>query len=456
MKNVFDKLKKRKLKIAVIGGGSSYTPEIIDGFIKRYSKLPINELYLHDIDVSKERLDIITALSKRMIEKAGLNDKFNIIATLNRREAIEDADFIITQFRVGLLDARIRDEKIPLTFSMIAQETNGAGGFAKALRTIPVIFDICKDISELSKNAYLINFTNPSGIITQAVLKYFPKIKIVGLCNVPVGMKKSVCEALKISEEETTFIAGGLNHFVYGREVIHCGVDRTLEALNKILDGLENSPANINTEISWIKEQIINTKMIPSPYHRYYYLTDEVLRDEISNFRDGKGTRAEQVKEIEKKLFEIYKNTELKEKPKELEGRGGQYYSDAACELISSLYSGEKRQMVVNVKNEGIIDCLPKDSAVEVTANISKNKIEKITQKPFPVEVRGLLQLLENFNYLTIEAAVNGDYGTALQALTVNPLVISGRVAKTILDEIIKQNSDYLPQFNKNKNIKLQ
>ena len=179
----------KKLKIVTIGGGSSYTPEIIEGFLKRYEKLPVSELWLVDIEEGKEKLEIVGALAKRMIEKAGLKDKMKLYLTLDRREALKDADFVTTQFRVGLLEARIRDEKIPLNFGMLGQETNGAGGFAKAMRTIPVILDICKDMIELCPNAWLVNFTNPSGMITETVLKYYPNIKVAGLCNVPIGMR---------------------------------------------------------------------------------------------------------------------------------------------------------------------------------------------------------------------------------------------------------------------------
>ena len=191
--------------------------------------------------------------------------------------------------------------------------------------------------------------------------------------------------------------------------------------------------------------------MIPCPYHRYYYLTDEMLREELAEFRDGKGTRGEQVKAIEKKLFEIYKNPDLNTKPEELNNRGGKYYSDSACELISSLYNNTGKEMIISTRNNGTIDCLPNGCAVEVTVNVYKDELKPLKQKPFPIEVRGLLQLMKNFEQLTVEAAVHGDYGKALQALTVNPLVVSGKVAKTILDEIIKQNKEYLPQFYKNK-----
>lgn len=439
------------LKIVTIGGGSSYTPEIIEGFIKRYKELPISELWLVDIEEGKEKLEIVGNLAKRMVKEAGLEKVFSIHTTLDRREALKGANFVTTQFRVGLLDARIRDEKIPLSFGMIGQETNGVGGFAKALRTIPVILDLCKDMTELCPNAWLINFTNPSGIITETVLKYYPNIKVVGLCNVPILMKKTVVKHLDVPEDEVEFICGGLNHFLWGREVIYKGNNRIAEVLDKILEEEENTPANLRTKANWVKEQIEDLKMIPCPYHKYYYLTDEMLTEQLQEFRSGKGTRGEQVKAVEKSLFELYKDPNLNVKPKELEQRGGQYYSDAACELISSIFNNKGNSMVVSTKNNGTIDCLPDSASVEVTCKIYKDKIVPLKQKSMPIEVRGILQLMKNFEELTIEAAVKGDYNKAIQALTINPLVISGHVTKTILNEIIRQNWDYLPQFHKMK-----
>lgn len=439
----------KKLKVATIGGGSSYTPEIIEGFLKRYHELPITELWLVDVEAGKEKLEIVGNLAKRMVEKAGLKDKMEIYLTLDRREALKDADFVTTQFRVGLLEARIRDERIPLSFGMIGQETNGAGGFAKALRTIPVILDICKDMTELCPDAWLVNFTNPSGIITETVIKYYPNIKVAGLCNVPVGMKKAVVEVLKAEEKDLEMIFGGLNHFVWGRKVLYKGEDKTREVLEKVLYDTENVPANLRHGKPWIEEQIMDLGMIPCPYHKYYYLTDEMLNDELIEYRSGKGTRGEQVKKVEDDLFELYKDPNLNVKPKQLEKRGGQYYSDAACELIHSIYNNRGTEMVISTKNTGnLIDCLPEDSAVEVSVKVYRDRIELIPQDPIPLEAKGLLQLMKNFEQLTIEAAVKGDYGKALQALTCNPLVTSGAVAKTILDEIIKQNWDYLPQFH--------
>lgn len=440
---------ERKLKIATIGGGSSYTPEIIEGFIKRYEKLPVSELWLVDIEDGREKLEIVGALAQRMVKEAGLEGKMSVHLTLDRREALKDADFVTTQFRVGLLPARIRDEKIPLSFGMIGQETNGVGGFAKAMRTIPVILDICKDMTELCPNAWLVNFTNPSGMVTEAVLKNYPNIKVVGLCNVPIGMKKSVIENLGgVPDNEVEFICGGLNHFVWGRKVLHNGVDKTKEVLEKMVSKEDNLPANLRTRTSWVKEQIQDLGMIPCGYHKYYYLTDEMLGEQLQDLRSGKGIRGEQVKAVEEALFELYKDPNLKVKPKELEKRGGQYYSDAACELITSIYNNSGTEMVVSIRNNGVIDCLPDNVAVELTCKVYADKIVPLPQEPFPKEARGILQLMKSFEEMTVEAAVTGDYNKAIHALTLNPLVTSGHVVKTILNEVIKQNWDYLPQFH--------
>lgn len=432
---------KKKLKIVTIGGGSSYTPEIIEGFIKRHNELPISEIWLVDIEEGKEKLEIVGNLAKRMVEKAGIDCKVHL--TLDRREALKDADFVTTQFRVGLLDARIRDERIPLSLGMMGQETNGVGGFAKALRTIPVILNICKDMEELCPEAWLINFTNPSGMVTEAVLKY-TKIKCIGLCNVPVGMRKAVEEVL--GTDDFIFHALGLNHYVWGKHVYYKGKDVIKEILPKLLKSEKFNPKNIDS-IPWNEDQIQETGMMPSPYHKYYYMTDDMLEKQIKDYAGNK-TRAEFVKEVEEKLFELYRDPLLNEKPKELEKRGGAYYSDAACELINSLYNNNKNLMVVNIKNEGVIECLPSDAVIETTAMITSTGAIPLKGARLPVSAEAEVVLLKAFEQLTIEAAINGDYGKALQALTINPLVKSGTVAKKALDMVLEENKKYLSRWN--------
>ncbi|SNX53322.1 6-phospho-beta-glucosidase [Thermoanaerobacterium sp. RBIITD] len=433
---------KKGLKISTIGGGSSYTPELIEGFIKRYDELPVKDLYLVDIEEGKEKLEIVGNLAKRMVEKAGVD--INIHLTLDRREAIKDADFVTTQFRVGLLDARIRDEKIPLKYDVIGQETTGPGGFAKAQRTIPVILDICEDIEELSPDAWLINFTNPSGIITETVLKH-TNVKAIGLCNVPIGMVYGVAEMLDVDVERVSIDFAGLNHLVWGTHVYLDGEDITEKLIDSFAGGKSMSMKNV-PDLPWEPEFIKSLGMYPCPYHRYYYLTDKMLEEEKKDAATV-GTRGEQVKKLEKELFELYKDPNLNIKPPQLEKRGGAHYSDAACSLISSIYNNKKDIQVVNVKNNGTILDLPDDVVIETNAVIDRNGAHPINIGHVPTKIRGLMQSVKAYEELTIEAGVTGDYYTALQALTIHPLVPSLTVAKKILDDIIRENIYYLPQY---------
>ncbi|MGL6100792.1 MAG: 6-phospho-beta-glucosidase [Fusobacteriaceae bacterium] len=428
---------QKKLKIATIGGGSSYTPEIIEGFIKRASELNIREIVLVDIEEGKEKLEIVGNLARRMVKKAGLDWKVTL--TLDRREALKDADFVTTQLRVGLLEARIKDERIPLSLGMIGQETNGVGGMAKALRTIPVILDICKEIEELCPDAWLINFTNPSGMVTEAVLNN-TKVKCIGLCNVPVGMKKAVAEILE--SDDFIFHAVGLNHYVWGKHIYFKGKDVIKDILPKLLLSEKFNPKNIDST-PWVEEQIKETMMMPCPYHKYYYLKEDMLKKQLKDYENHK-TRAEFVKEVEDKLFLIYKDENLNEKPKELESRGGAYYSEAACELISSIHNNKKSLMVVNIHNNGIIKSISDDSVIETTAYITSSGAIPLGGTQLSLSASTEVALLKTFEKLVIDAAINCDYGKALQALTINPLVNSSRLAKKALDLVIEQNKKYL------------
>lgn len=430
------------LKIAIIGGGSSYTPEIIEGFILRHKELPIKEIWLVDIKDGEEKLNIVGNLAKRMIKKSGIDCK--IFLTLNRKEALKGASFVTTQFRVGLLDARIRDEKIPLSKGMLGQETNGVGGFAKALRTIPVILDICKDMEELCPDAFLINFTNPAGIITETVLRH-TKIKAIGLCNVPVNMRKAVAKVL--DSDDFLFHAIGLNHYVWGHGIYFKGKNVIKEILPTLLEDSEFNPKNID-DMPYITEQILATGMMPCYYHKYYYVSDEMLTHSIEDYKTN-GTRGEIVKKVEEELFELYKNVDLEEKPKQLELRGGAYYSEAACELVNAIYNNKNSFMVVNTTNNGTLPFLPNDAVIETTCVITNAGAMPLSIETLPDSAQGEIHLLKSYERLTIEAAMTGDYNLALQALTIHPLTKSGQVLKEILDEVLEQNKEYLPNFFK-------
>ncbi|WP_040213452.1 6-phospho-beta-glucosidase [Clostridium polynesiense] len=435
-------MSKKGLKIVTIGGGSSYTPELIEGFIKRYDELPVKDIYLVDVEEGKEKLEIVGNLAKRMVEKSGLD--INIHLTLDRREAIKDADFVTTQFRVGQLDARIKDESLPLKYGVIGQETTGPGGFAKGLRTIPVILDICKDIEELCPNAWLINFTNPSGMVTEAVAKY-TKVKNIGLCNVPIGMRSGAAKIMDVSLDRISMDYVGLNHLVWATNVYLDGKNITAEVVEKMAQGSSMSMKNISN-YPWEPEFIRSLGMVPCGYLRYYYQMDKMVEEAISDSKE-KGTRGVVVKKVEEELFELYKDKDLDIKPPQLEQRGGAHYSDAACSLISSIYNNKKDIQTVNTVNNGAISDLPDNVVIEANCVIDKYGAHPINIGHISPKIRGLIHVVKSYEELAIEAAVHGDYHSALQALTVHPLVPSSAVAKKILDEILEQNKDYLPQF---------
>lgn len=431
------------IKIATIGGGSSYTPELMEGFIKRYEELPIREIWLVDIEAGKEKLAIVGAMAQRMWDASPYDVKIHM--TLDREEALKDADFVTTQFRVGLLNARIKDERIPAYYGMVGQETNGPGGMFKAFRTVPIIMEIVEDMKRLCPNAWLINFANPSGMVTEAVVRYGKWDRVIGLCNVPV--MATMIEPALIGKEpdELIYKFAGLNHFHWHKVTDSHGNDVTMDIIDKMYQEDNGLPKNI-FDVPFYREQLEQMRMIPCGYHRYYYRQEEMLKHALEEYQTV-GTRAQQVKQTEAELFELYKDPELDHKPEQLQQRGGAYYSDAACETIASIYANKNTQIVVSTKNEGAVPDLPADCVVEVTAYVGGQGARNVAFGELPTAEKGWLQVMKAMELLTIEAAVTGDYNTALQAFTINPLVPSGETAKRVMDELFIAHKAYLPNF---------
>jgi 6-phospho-beta-glucosidase len=430
------------LKLAIIGGGSSYTPELVEGVLKRLEYLPVKQMHFVDIEAGAEKLETIRGLAQRMVDKVGA--KIEVKAGFDRREAIAGADFVMTQFRVGGLYARANDERIPLKYDVIGQETTGPGGFAKALRTIPVILDICKDIEELAPDAWMLNFTNPAGLVSEAVSKY-SKVKSIGLCNVPVSMQMMIAEMMECEPRELQLEFAGLNHLVWVHKAWLNGENITEEVLTRVGDGANFSMKNIFEE-PWDPEFLTALGAIPCPYHRYFYQTDAMLAEEKEAAAE-KGTRAEQVMQTEKGLFNLYQDPYLDHKPKELEERGGAYYSDASLNLVDAIYNNRNSIHVVNVLNNGAINSLPDDAVIECSAVIGSWGAKPLAIGELSPQISGLLHQVKSYEQLTIEAAVHGDYDKALMALSNNPLVPDIGRAKSILNDILHENAEYLPQF---------
>ncbi|MFC5404446.1 6-phospho-beta-glucosidase [Cohnella soli] len=436
-------IQNKRLKVAVIGGGSSYTPELVEGLIKRQGELPIKELYLVDVESGREKLEIVGALAKRMVEKAGAD--ISVHLTLDRKEAIRGADFVTTQLRVGQLEARGRDERIPLKYNCIGQETTGAGGFAKALRTIPVILDICREMEELAPNAFLLNFTNPAGIVTEAALKY-SKIKTIGLCNLPIGLKMQIAEFYDVEASKVDIEMIGINHLNWTTRIIVDGEDVSEAFLLKAAGAKGLTMKNIS-DLEWDGTFLQSLGALPCSYHRYYYMRDAMLAEQLEDLKT-EGTRADVVKKVEAELFELYKDPNLAIKPPQLEQRGGAYYSEVAVNLMTSIYNNKKDIQTVNVRNGGILPFLPDDASIEVNSIIDAQGAHpiQVTTQVGP-EIRGLMQVVKAYEQLTVEAAVHGNAKAALQALTIHPLVGNAETAQAILNDILEQNKSFLPQF---------
>jgi 6-phospho-beta-glucosidase len=416
------------LKIGVIGAGSTYTPELVEGFLQRAQNIPLTELVLMDID--EEKLSIVGGLAQRMVQRTG--SSITVHLTTDRTEAIAGSAFVLTQMRIGRLQARRKDELIPRRLGYIGQETTGPGGFAKALRTIPVILDIAHQMEEHAPGATMINFTNPAGIITEAVLSH-SRINAIGLCNGPIGTRKAILRALGAEDRDLSMRYFGLNHLSFAADILHRGRDVTdavIEALARETD--ETSAAILR-----------GLRMVPSGYLQYFYRTPEKVEQQ----RREEKSRAEEVMEIEEQLLKMYQDPDLAEKPAILEKRGGAWYSTVATTLIASMVSNAGDVHIVNTRNGGAISDLPPECAVEVPAVIDARGATPVVQGPLPLRVRGLVQHVKAYEQLTVQAAITGDRETAVWALVNNPLVGSYRAAAELVDQLVEAHREYLPAF---------
>ncbi len=418
------------VKIAVVGGGSTYTPELVDGFIQRAARLPIDQLVLLDIDA--DRLAVVGGLAQRMLDR--LDWVGRLILTGDRDAAIEGADFVLVQLRVGGQAARLVDETLPPRFGVIGQETTGAGGFAKALRTVPVVLALA-EITErrAAPGAWIVDFTNPVGIVTQALLDHGHRA--LGLCNVAINIQRTIAQRLGVPADRVALEHVGLNHLSWERAARVEGVDRLPELL-------ANDGEWLADHVGMPIELVRALGAIPSYYLHYYYETARVVSDQ----RNGH-TRAQDVIDIEARLLDLYRDQALAETPALLSDRGGAYYSEAAAQLIASLHDGAGDIQVVDVRNDGALPDLPDAAVVEIPARIDRDGAHVLPLEPLAPEMRGLVQAAKAYEELTVEAAIRGDRRTALRALMANPLVGDWAIAEPLLAALLDANRAYLPRF---------
>lgn len=418
------------LKIAVVGGGSTYTPELVEGFEARRDRMPIDELVLLDID--QDRLKIVGGLAQRMLDRLDWTGR--LTCTDDRDAAIDGADFVVIQLRVGGQAARLVDETLPPTFGVIGQETTGAGGFAKALRTVPLVLELAELTARRgARDAWIVDFTNPVGIVSQALID--AGHRAIGLCNVAINIQRGMAERFDVSPDRVQLEHVGLNHLSWERAVLVDGVDRLPELMASDTDALG--------QLVGVPGDLVRAVgAIPSYYLRYYYQTRQVVEEQRAGH-----TRAQEVIDIEHDLLEMYKDPGLAEKPALLANRGGAYYSQAAAQLIASLHDGAGDVQVVDIRNDGALPDLPADAVVEIPARIDRDGAHPLSLAPLSPEMRGLVQAVKAYEQLAIEAATTGDRKVALRALLANPLVADYDVAAPLLAALLEANRAHLPRF---------
>jgi 6-phospho-beta-glucosidase len=391
------------MKVAVVGAGSTYTPELVSGL----PALDVDELVLHDIDAG--RLRIVGGLAGRMLAGAGLRIAMGMTTDLD--QALEGADFVLIQVRVGGQAARLRDETLPLACGCIGQETTGAGGFAKALRTVPVVLEIAQRARELAaRDAWIVDFTNPVGIVTRALLD--AGHRAVGLCNVAIGFERAVSRMLGAEPGSVAVDQVGLNHLTWVRAVWLDGRDvlpDVLAAHGDELAEMVELPRRLLDELG----------AIPSYYLRYFYAHDEVLAEQAG----GATPRAAEVAEIERELLALYADPNTVSKPALLERRGGAFYSEAALRLVASLAHGDHAVHVVDTRNRGTLAGLAADDVVEVPARVDRGGPRPLEQRPLAPELLGLVQHVAAYERLAVRAALSGDRSDARMALLAHPLI---------------------------------
>jgi 6-phospho-beta-glucosidase len=428
------------MKVTVIGAGSTYTPELVNGFLARMTIFPLGELWLMDIDA--RRLEVVGGFARRMVKAKG--DPFRVSLTTDRRLALQGADYVITQLRVGQMEARRQDEYLGRRHGLIGQETTGVGGMANALRTIPVILEIAAETRRAAPGALLVNFTNPAGLVTEALQRYAPQVASVGVCNVPITARMSLLELLRktcglsVDPERAALNTLGLNHLSWHRGFSLEGEELWPRLLPAYLGELRSNPYP-----HWDLRTIESLRMIPNDYLQYYYYPARKLADQ----QGWPPSRAEQVMALEKDLLRQYADPHLSEPPADLMKRGGAYYSTLATQLLSAHHNDLGEVHVVNTRHTGAVPGWPADWVLEMPCKVDRQGILPLPAEPLPPACFGLLAQVKAYEQLTVEAAVHGDRNAAYQALLAHPLGPQADQVQAVLDDLLETYCAYLPQF---------
>ncbi|MFG2842676.1 6-phospho-beta-glucosidase [Kitasatospora sp. NPDC048296] len=423
------------MKLAIVGGGSTYTPELIDGFARLRDSLPVGELVL--IDPAAERLELIGGLARRIFAKQG--HSATVTTTTDLAAGVADADAVLLQLRVGGQAARDRDETWPLECGCVGQETTGAGGLAKALRTVPVVLDIAEQVRRTNPDAWIVDFTNPVGIVTRALQS--AGHKAVGLCNVAIGFQRKFAAHLGVAPELVRLDHVGLNHLTWERGVTLLDGPGSSAGREVLPELLRDFGKEIADNLHLPQPFVQRLGVVPSYYLRYFYQHDAVVEE-----LKAQGSRAAQVAEIERQLLELYADPGLDTKPELLGKRGGAFYSEAAVQLIAALLGtgGETSVQVVNTRNDGVLPFLPDDAVIEVPAEVDADGVRPLPQRPVEPLFAGLVAAVTSYEHLALDAALRGGRDRIFDALLAHPLVGQIELADRLTDLLLAHNREHL------------
>ncbi|MEV7355100.1 6-phospho-beta-glucosidase [Kitasatospora sp. NPDC091276] len=423
------------LKLAIVGGGSTYTPELIDGFARLRDTLPIGELVL--VDPAADRLELIGGLARRIFAKQGHGAI--VTTTVDVEAGVADADAVLLQLRVGGQAARNRDETWPLECGCVGQETTGAGGLAKALRTVPVVLDIAEKVRRANPDAWIVDFTNPVGIVTRALRN--AGHKAVGLCNVAIGFQRKFATHLGVDPELVRLDHVGLNHLTWERGVTLLDAPGSATGREVLPELLAAHGKAIAEDLHLPQPVIERLGVVPSYYLRYFYQHDAVVEE-----LRVQGSRAAQVAEIERQLLEMYADPALDTKPELLGQRGGAFYSEAAVQLIAALLGtgGGTSVQVVNAPNNGVLPFLPDDAVIEVPAEVDANGVRPLPQRAVEPLYAGLIAAVTAYEHLALDAALHGGRDRVFDALLAHPLVGQLELADQLTDRLLAHNREHL------------
>ncbi|MDX2761065.1 6-phospho-beta-glucosidase [Streptomyces europaeiscabiei] len=418
------------MKLTVVGGGSTYTPELVDGFARLRDTLPIEELVL--VDPAADRLELVGGLARRIFARQGHPGR--IVTTGDLDRGVEGADAVLLQLRIGGQAARLQDETWPLECGCVGQETTGAGGLAKALRTVPVVLDIAERVRRTNPDAWIIDFTNPVGIVTRALLR--AGHKAVGLCNVAIGLQRKFAAHLGVTPAEVHLDHVGLNHLTWETGV-RLGGPSGEDVLPKLL---ADHGDTIAADLRLPRPVLERLGVVPSYYLRYYYAHDEVVRELAT-----KPSRAAEVAVMERQLLEMYADPALDEKPALLARRGGAFYSEAAVDLAASLLGdGGSPYQVVNTLNRGTLPFLPADAVIEVQAAVGRQGAAPLPVPAVDPLYAGLMANVTAYEDLALDAALRGGRDRVFRALLSHPLVGQYEYAEALTDRLVAHNREHL------------